>query len=384
MDGRTALQNTGSFLALGDSFTEGLNDRVPGHGAYRGWADRFADLLAADQPGLRYANLAIRGKLLGEVADEQVPRAVELRPDLVSLAAGGNDILRPGSDPDVLAQTFDEAVAQLRGAGCQVLLFTGFDPSAFPVIRMLRGKVAAYNMHLRAIAAARDCVLVDLWTMQVLLDRRMWSADRLHLNTEGHRRVALFVAETAGVPVPADWRAPVPEQSYTGQALPGQVPRPVAGAAAAAAAGAGEAVGRLRARINSARDRAEPHPGLDERPPAGHAVGGGVRRAVGAAPPDPPFLRRRRPAQAPRAAALGGPVLGSTGRSQPVRPVRLLRISSMRASELATQGTAVGAAAASAVSRCRSVSPYSSPVATRSRNAPGSSPNALPGSTPIP
>jgi lysophospholipase L1-like esterase len=257
MDGRTALENTGSFLALGDSFTEGLNDRVPGHGAYRGWADRFADLLAADQPGLRYANLAIRGKLLGEVAAEQVPRAVELRPDLVSLAAGGNDILRPGSDPDVLAQTFDEAVAQLRGAGCQVLLFTGFDPSAFPVIRMLRGKVAAYNMHLRAIAAARDCVLVDLWTMQVLLDRRMWSADRLHLNPEGHRRVALFAAETAGVPVPADWRAPVPEQSYTGQALPGQVPRPVAGAAAVAAAGAGEAVGRLRARINSARDRAE-------------------------------------------------------------------------------------------------------------------------------
>ncbi len=253
------MENSGSFLALGDSFTEGLNDRVPGHGAYRGWADRFADLLAADQPGLRYANLAIRGKLLGEVADEQVPRAVELRPDLVSLAAGGNDILRPGSDPDVLAQTFDEAVAQLRGAGCQVLLFTGFDPSAFPVIRMLRGKVAAYNMHLRAIAGARDCVLVDLWTMQVLLDRRMWSADRLHLNTEGHRRVALFVAETAGVPVPvpADWRAPVPDQTYTGQALPGQVPRPVAGAAAVAAAGAGEAVGRLRARINSALDRAD-------------------------------------------------------------------------------------------------------------------------------
>ena len=256
MEGRAATENTRSFIALGDSFTEGLNDRAPG-GGYVGWADRFAGLLAADQPGLRYANLAIRGKLLGEVAEQQVPRAVELRPDLVSIAAGGNDILRPGSDPDALAQTFDTAVASLRAAGCQVLLFTGFDPSAFPVIRMLRGKVAIYNSHLRTIAAARDCVLVDLWTMRVLGDRRMWSADRLHLNSEGHRRVALFVAETGGVPAPADWREPVEEQCYTGQAIPGQVPRPVAGAAAVAAAGAGEAVGRLRRRVDSARDRAD-------------------------------------------------------------------------------------------------------------------------------
>src|ERR1700753_747804 len=188
MDGRAATENTRSFVALGDSFTEGLNDRTP-NGMYRGWADRFADLLAADQPGLRYANLAIRGKLLGEIVAEQVPRAVELRPDLVSIAAGGNDILRPGTDPDELAQVFDQAVVSLRAAGCRVLLFTGFDPSAFPVIRMLRGKVAIYNMHLRTIAEARDCVLVDLWRMQVLGDRPMWSAGRLRLNTGGHAPV---------------------------------------------------------------------------------------------------------------------------------------------------------------------------------------------------
>jgi lysophospholipase L1-like esterase len=257
MEGRVSTENTRSFVALGDSFTEGLNDRTS-TGMYRGWADRFADLLAADQPGLRYANLAIRGKLLGEVVAEQVPRAIELRPDLVSIAAGGNDILRPGSDPDQLAQTFDQAVTDLRLAGCRVLLFTGFDPSAFPVIRMLRGKVAVFNMHLRTIAAARDCVLVDLWSMKVLGDRRMWSADRLHLNSEGHRRVSLFVAERAGVPVAADWRAPLAEPGLVGPALPGQVPRPVAGAAAvagASAAAGGEAgrraVARLAARLGS-------------------------------------------------------------------------------------------------------------------------------------
>src|SRR5258708_5593545 len=194
MEGRAPLERIGSFVALGDSFTEGLNDRLP-DGSYRGWADRFADTLSVHQPGLRYANLAVRGKLLREVAAEQVPRAVDMAPDLVSIAAGGNDILRPGTDPDALAEVFDECVAGLRAAGCRVLIFTGFDPSAFPVIRMLRGKTAAFNMYLRAIADAHDCDIVDLWPMRVLCDRRMWSADRLHLTAEGHRRVALRVCE---------------------------------------------------------------------------------------------------------------------------------------------------------------------------------------------
>ena len=82
-----------TFVAIGDSFTEGLNDPGAG-GEFRGWADRVAGALAAHRPGFRYANLAIRGKLLGQIVAEQVPRAVELAPDLVTLAAGGNDILR--------------------------------------------------------------------------------------------------------------------------------------------------------------------------------------------------------------------------------------------------------------------------------------------------
>ena len=84
----------GSFVAVGDSFTEGLDDPRADQAGYLGWADRFAQTLAAEQPGLRYANLAVRGKLLGQVAAEQVPRAIAMAPDLVSLAAGGNDMLR--------------------------------------------------------------------------------------------------------------------------------------------------------------------------------------------------------------------------------------------------------------------------------------------------
>jgi lysophospholipase L1-like esterase len=196
-----------SFVALGDSFTEGLNDPAPG-GGFRGWADRLAGLLAAEYPGLRYANLAVRGKLLREIVAEQIPAAAAMSPGLVSLAGGGNDMLRPGADPDTLAELFDVAVARLHQAGSQVLIFTGSDPVGIPVLRLLRGKIAAYNMHLRAIADARDCYLVDLWSMRFLRDMSAWSADRLHLSPESHQRVALRAAEVLGIPGTGDWRVP--------------------------------------------------------------------------------------------------------------------------------------------------------------------------------
>lgn len=205
-----------SFVALGDSFTEGMGDPSEDGTSLRGWADRFAERLAAGRPAFRYANLAVRGKRLREVAAEQIPRAIALRPDLVSIFAGGNDLLWIRTDPDVLAQQFDAAVAELRGAGCEVLAFTGFDPRAFPVLRLIRGKVAAFNVHLRAIASRRGCQLADLWTMSMLTDPREWSADRLHLAADGHRRVALLASEVLGLEVSEDWREPLPARPAAG------------------------------------------------------------------------------------------------------------------------------------------------------------------------
>ena len=118
-------------------------------------------------------------------------------------------MLRPGADPDALAESFDEVIRTLLQAGCPVLMFTGFDPR-FPVLRLIRGKVAAFNMHLRAIADRHQCHVVDLWSMNVLRDPRAWSADRLHLTPDGHRRVALRACEVVGVPVDEDWREPWP------------------------------------------------------------------------------------------------------------------------------------------------------------------------------
>jgi lysophospholipase L1-like esterase len=208
-----------SFVALGDSFTEGLNDYGP-DGGYIGWADRAAGIMAAQVPGFRYANLAVRGKLVRHMVEEQISPAIAMAPDLVSVAAGGNDILR-GADVDNLAELFDAGVARLREAGCRVLIFTGFDPRPLPVIRLLRGRIAAYNMHLRAIADERGCDLVDLWSMRALRDPRAWSPDRLHLTAAGHRSVALRACAVLGLPVTADARTPL---AFPAASAPAPVP----------------------------------------------------------------------------------------------------------------------------------------------------------------
>ena len=83
-----------SFVALGDSFTEGMSDGLP-DGGYRGWADLLAGRLAARSPGFRYANLAVRGKLIDQIVDEQVGPVEAMDADLVTLVGGLNDVLRP-------------------------------------------------------------------------------------------------------------------------------------------------------------------------------------------------------------------------------------------------------------------------------------------------
>ena len=199
------------FVALGDSFTEGLED-LGTDGAYRGWADRLAEVLAAGAPAgdLRYANLAVRGRLLPEIVSEQVPAALQLQPDLVSLVGGGNDVLRPGSEPDRLADLLESAVQTLREAGADVLLATGVDPVKSPIINLTRSKVALYNNHIWSIARRQGAFVVDLWGMRALQDRRMWAADRIHLTAEGHQRVAWQAAEVLGAASGNDWATPLP------------------------------------------------------------------------------------------------------------------------------------------------------------------------------
>ncbi|MEU5217509.1 SGNH/GDSL hydrolase family protein [Streptomyces sp. NPDC020807] len=212
-DSRSEDKNAiGSYAAIGDSFTEGVGDPGP-DGTFVGWADRFAVLLADQLPEhdtFRYANLAVRGRLLDQIVAEQVPRAKELAPDLVTFCAGGNDIIRPGTDPDDVAERFERAVADLTSAVGTVMVTTGFDTRDVPVLKHLRGKIATYTAHVRSIADRYDCPVLDLWSLKSVQDRRAWDDDRLHLSADGHTRVALRAAQVLGMEVPADPDQPWP------------------------------------------------------------------------------------------------------------------------------------------------------------------------------
>src|SRR3954463_6415763 len=189
------------FVALGDSTTEGLMDPLPDASGFRGWADRLAELLAAVHPDLRYATLAVRGKLARQVRETQLEPALALQPDLVSLLAGLNDMLRRTVDIAAVIGELDGMVARLRNAGADVLLFTLPDPVPInPLARAAGARLAHLNDAIREISTRRGTFLVELDRHPVLSDRRIWSDDRLHANSEGHRRIAAAAAHAIGLP----------------------------------------------------------------------------------------------------------------------------------------------------------------------------------------
>jgi len=147
------------YVAVGDSQTEGLND-PDGRGGFRGWADRFAVLLTATSPHLQYANLAIRGRLMGAIRDEQLAPALAMQPDLMTVMGGLNDMMRPSVDLDVVAGHLDAMVAAARATGATVLTNTFPDPTSIaPLFRRLAPRVAAYNDRIRAVARDRKSVV---------------------------------------------------------------------------------------------------------------------------------------------------------------------------------------------------------------------------------
>ena len=186
------------YVALGDSSTEGLDDPYP-DGSYRGWADRVADGLCRRDPALLYANLAVRGRLAPEVEAEQLPAALDLRPDLVTVFAGVNDILRRGYDPERTEDSLFTIMSALRQSGAEVVTITAPDLSAInPVARLVRPRLLDLNTRIRRAASYSGSRVVDVAVLPEAADPRLWSTDRLHGSPAGHERIAHAILTSLG------------------------------------------------------------------------------------------------------------------------------------------------------------------------------------------
>lgn len=206
-----------SYVALGDSFTEGMDDPYPDGRTFRGWADLVAARLALDAgPGFGYANLAIRGRLLDQVIAEQVEPALAMRPDLVSFAAGGNDALRRKIEPAALIAKLDGVVERFRAAGADVVLFRFADVTTrLPGQRLVGPRTAQLNDGVSRVGEQRGAHVIDLYGDEAFRNPVLWSTDRLHLSAAGHRRVAAHVLTSLGVGVDEDWMLVPPAPAPT-------------------------------------------------------------------------------------------------------------------------------------------------------------------------
>jgi len=179
-----------TFAALGDSITLGVGDPAPG-GGWRGWAA----FLAQSLPGAHLVNLAANGARAADVERAQLPRALELRPDVASVIVGTNDILRAGFDAAAIQAALAHVAGSLSAAGAVVLTMRLPDPGLMlglppALARPLARRIQVINEAMDEVAGRFGTLHFDAAAEAVAYERRMWSADRLHPSERGHRYIA--------------------------------------------------------------------------------------------------------------------------------------------------------------------------------------------------
>ncbi|MFV0373291.1 SGNH/GDSL hydrolase family protein [Microbacterium sp.] len=194
------------LVALGDSFTEGVGDELP-NGRVRGWADLAAQGWAASRgEPIQYANLAIRGKLVWPIVDEQLERALSLEPTHLSFNGGGNDMLRPRAPIERIADAFTRVRDRCRAEGVTLVVLSGANPSGqLPLRRLIQRRGDALSRAVLARLDGQDTVMVLNRDDTELAMPTYWAADRLHMNFRGHHRVAARVLDAVGERVPDGW-----------------------------------------------------------------------------------------------------------------------------------------------------------------------------------
>jgi len=200
------------YVALGDSSTEGIDD-PDGAGGYRGWSQRLAERIHFSQGGgLHYANLAVRGLTTAQIRARQLDAALAMQPDLATVFCGTNDVTALRFDVHKVAADIEHMQRALRDGGATVLSFTLPDLTPLmPLARLIAPRIAALNKALVETSRNTGSILVDFAAYPVAIDRRLWSEDRIHVNTAGHARIAEALAQALHLPgANDDWKQSFP------------------------------------------------------------------------------------------------------------------------------------------------------------------------------
>jgi lysophospholipase L1-like esterase len=190
------------YVALGDSFTAGAAGLdVPSFG------DRLAEILRGANPRLDYVNLAASGARTTEVFEHQLPAALELGPDVVSVVSGGNDALL-AVRPDVHAHmsAFEDTLEELRARLPDAVVATATvpDPGRFMPLRArtaarISRAIERINEATAAAAARHGVPCLDFARHPEALARGNYARDGYHPSAEACRRAAGAFAAVIGV-----------------------------------------------------------------------------------------------------------------------------------------------------------------------------------------
>ncbi|HEX4669409.1 MAG TPA: SGNH/GDSL hydrolase family protein [Solirubrobacterales bacterium] len=199
-----------TYAALGDSFTAGQ-----GSSEGERWADRLAASLAAGNPDFTYGNLAVDGASSAAVL-EQLPAALALRPDLITVICGANDVLLT-SRPDIegYKTRFSRILGGLRAGAPRAAILTATAPESWHFLELrprtkarLIGALGELNAATRMIAAQHRVPCLNVAGHPGLSERENFGADGLHPSTLGHERAAHEIALSlhAHFGIVSDWQ----------------------------------------------------------------------------------------------------------------------------------------------------------------------------------
>ena len=169
-------------------------DPVPGV-AQLPWVERVARDLAATRPGFELHNLGWRDLRAAQVRDTQLAQALAIEPDLVSIAAGPNDLLDPELSRERLERDLEPIYAAFAAGGAFVFTFTYMNLPGSGLLpeegsSWLSERMGVLHAAVRALAERHGALLIDLFDDPRSANPDFFSADLKHANAAGQEYVA--------------------------------------------------------------------------------------------------------------------------------------------------------------------------------------------------